>query len=420
MNRVNLQLPRVFQYQHDAFFGPERYAVVEGSTKAGKTYPCMLWLLAEMGSRGGEGRLFRWVAPTHSQAEMVYGRMCRMMRDADPDKVTWRSNDTKKRLFLNGLGVIDFCTGEEPDNLYGEDVYGAVMDEFTRQREETWHAVRSTLTSTEGRCRFVGNVKGRKNWGYKLARKAEEVMHRKEAGDRLTMRYAKFTADHAVDEGIMSADELEDARATLPHSVFRELYYAEPSEDGSNPFGISHIRAQIAPLSNMAPMCFGIDLARKADWTVVIGLDENGAVCVFERWHGLSWEHTTAKILAIVGQVPAFADSTGLGDVVVERLAQRSNVEGFQFTQKSKQQLIEGLAVDIQTGKVRYPDGPIVSELEQFEYVNTRTSVVYSAPEGGHDDCVCALALASKRLNTATVAPQFYVGVVRGGKERAR
>jgi hypothetical protein len=36
----------------------------------------------------------------------------------------------------------------------------------------------------------------------------------------------------------------------------------------------------------------------------------------------------------------------------------------------------------------------IVAELEEFGYEYTRTGVRYSAPEGLHDDTVCALALA--------------------------
>jgi hypothetical protein len=53
---------------------------------------------------------------------------------------------------------------------------------------------------------------------------------------------------------------------------------------------------------------------------------------------------------------------------------------------------------------VTYPAGVIVDELECFEYEYTRTGVRYSAPEGYHDDCVIALALAveqRRRLNPA-------------------
>ena len=55
---------------------------------------------------------------------------------------------------------------------------------------------------------------------------------------------------------------------------------------------------------------------------------------------------------------------------------------------------MEGLAVAIQTNEVRYPQGVIVSELDAFAYEYTRTGVRYSAPDGMHDDCVMALALA--------------------------
>ena len=58
---------------------------------------------------------------------------------------------------------------------------------------------------------------------------------------------------------------------------------------------------------------------------------------------------------------------------------------------------MEGLAVAIQQQKIGFPEGIIVTELEQFEYELTRTGVRYSAPEGLHDDCVCSLALAQRR-----------------------
>jgi len=50
--------------------------------------------------------------------------------------------------------------------------------------------------------RIIGNVKGRKNWAYKLARKAESG----EPG----MSYQKITAYDVIDAGILSEDEIED------------------------------------------------------------------------------------------------------------------------------------------------------------------------------------------------------------------
>jgi len=52
--------------------------------------------------------------------------------------------------------------------------------------------------------------------------------------------------------------------------------------------------------------------------------------------------------------------------------------------------------VKIQQWQVSFPTGPVVDELEAFEYETTPTGVRFVAPQGMHDDCVCALALAAE------------------------
>ena len=130
------------------------------------------------------------------------------------------------------------------------------------------------------------------------------------------------------------------------------------------------------------------------DWTVAIGLDSMGRVSQFDRYQS-SWEETCLRLERLIGYTPAVVDSTGVGDPVVERL-QRSlpNIEGYNFSSPSKQRLMEGLTLAIQTKQITFPEGVIVQELHTFGYEYTRTGVRYTAPEGLHDDCVMALALA--------------------------
>lgn len=324
----------------------------------------------------------------------------------------WQPHDQKKRISLGAYTTVLFKTGEDPDNLYGDDVYAAVMDEYTRQREESWHAIRSTLTATGGPIRMLGNVKGTKNWGYRLARKVQQ-------GDLPSATYHKVTWRDAVDAGIMTEEEVDDARKMLPEQVFRELYEAEPSEDGSNPFGLSHIDACVGPLEDGPAVCYGVDLAKSRDYTVIVGCNETGGVCFFERWQGASWEHTTERLIELIGETPAQIDSTGVGDPIFERIQRACPLaQGVKFTNTSKQQLMEGLAVAIQTGAVRYPEGPIAQELRTFEYVYNRHTVSYSAPDGLHDDCVCALALMVKGRTAVETAPVFSVSVVTNPRMR--
>lgn len=372
--------PWVYPKQRAAIFHTARYGIIEASTKSGKTAGCMIWL-TEQAMQGRPGWVYWWIAPTYAQAKIVYRRLKRAL-----PHTLYTANESELSLTLGNGAVMAFKTGEKPDALYGDDVHAAVMDEATRQREDAWHAVRSTLTATEGPIRIIGNVKGRRNWAYQLARKAE-------AGEP-GMHYAKITAHDAVEAGIITADEVADAQRQLPDAIFRELYLAEPSDDGGNPFGLEAIRACIGPLSDAPPVAWGWDLAKSVDWTCGIALDASGYVCRVERYQR-SWDDTIRDIAQRV-QAPALIDSTGVGDPVVEQL-QRTRphtFHGFKFTSTSKQQLMEGLAVAIQRGFVRYPAGVIVSELESYEYTYSRTGVRYTAPEGLHDDAVCALALA--------------------------
>ncbi|MBB4345149.1 terminase large subunit domain-containing protein [Rhizobium leguminosarum] len=388
--------PTLYQKQSDAFFNADRYSWIEGSTKSGKTVSCMAWLFEQALFLGKEGREFWWVAPVSGQAEIAFNRMKRGIPKGIIRGII-SSQGAQTITLINGA-VLRFKSGEKPDNLYGEDVWAAVLDEASRMRAEAFYAVRSTLTATRGPVRIIGNVKGRKNWFFLGCRKAE--------GGEPGHSYHKITALDAVAAGVFPQEELDDARRALPDAVFRELYLCEPSDDGGNPFGLQFIRQNIAQLSNKAPAVFGDDLAKSVDWTVLHGLDEDGVTCSHTRFQ-LPWENTIDHIKLICGSTYTLLDSTGVGDPIVERLQKTgSNFEGFKFSAPSKQMLMEGLAVAIQRGEVQYPDGVIVSELESFEYEYTRTGVRYSAPEGSHDDCVMALALAVHAKNTRPAQPQ--------------
>jgi hypothetical protein len=372
--------PFLYPYQKQILDSEKRYTVTEASTKVGKTASHIIWLL-EQALKIKENQSVWWVAPVYGQAEIAYNRMKSQVSETN----FFKSNEQKLQLTLPTGAKIQFKSAERPDNLYGDDVYAAVFDEFTRSREESWFALRSTLTATKGKCKFIGNVKGRSNWGYKLAVKA---MNGEQDFD-----YFKITAYDAVREGLLDIAEVEAAKRELPEIVFRELYLAEPADNAANPFGFQFIKQCTIPMSTEPPVCFGVDLAKSFDWTVIIGLDRFGQVSYLERFQK-DW-NITKQIVTQLPKAPIKVDSTGVGDPIVEDLQrQRQNVFGFKYSASSKQQLMEGLQSAIHQRKVGFPEGVITKELESFEYEYTRTGVRFNAPTGMHDDCVNALALA--------------------------
>lgn len=404
--QVHYTRPPLFSYQLAILNSPARYTCTEASTKVGKTASHIVWLF-EQALRCKGNQSVWWVAPTFGQAKIAFDRM----KVQISDRTFFTANETNLVITLATGGKIHFRTGEKPDNLYGDDVYAAVMDEAPRCREAAWFAVRSTLTSTGGPCKFIGNVQGRKNWFYKLCQKAKQ-------GEDKNYQYFKITAYDAADAGMITKDgrpfidEINDAMRDLPENVFKELYLAEASDDGSNPFGADHISRAVYGLSSNPSVCYGVDLAKGknrlvGDWTVIIGLDKFGKVSHFERFQR-DWKQTKEAILGLPpGKITI--DSTGVGDPIAEDIARVRETELCVFTERSKQQLMEGLAYGLQNRQVTVLEGVMKDELDSFEFEYTRTGVKYTAPAGMHDDCVCSLALAKKNHATAAMSGEISV-----------
>lgn len=401
--RINYKRPPLFEYQTQILDAPARFTFTEAATKVGKTTSHIVWLFEQtLPLKAGQSTW--WVAPTIGQAKIAYERM----KIYITNKQLYTYNETERCITTIWGAKIWFKTAEKPDNLYGDDVYAFVFDEFTRARQEAWYALRSTITSTGGKGKFIGNVKGSKNWGHKLSMKAR-------TGADPDYAYFKITAYDAAAAGMTTKDgkpfieEIEKAKKDLPENVFKELYLAEATDEGSNPFGLRHIKQCTYPMTTGPAICYGVDLAKSFDYTVELGLDRFANTCYFERYQK-DWRQTTSRIKAL--NKPMAIDSTGVGDPIAEDVAAAvDEVEAFKFTEMTRQQLLEGLAVAIQKRLMTFPEGRITYELEQFEFVYTNSGVKYRAPEGEHDDCVMALALAWHKWKTASLlgdGPSVY------------
>ncbi len=380
--QIPYKRPFLFPKQKAFIDDPARFTYIEAGTKSGKTIGMIIWLHEQMIACEGTNKSFWWVAPYYTTTKIAFYRWW----DFIPLDIRHMFSKKETELIIKYPGTehkVYFKSADNPDTLYGEDVHAVVMDEASRQREEAWNAVRTTLTATKGRGKIIGNLKGRKNWFYRDAKKAKAN----------GIGYHFLTS---YDNPYLDPGEIKLAKKNLPEHVFNELFLSKPMDEGANPFGIDYIRNAIKPLSNEKPVCFGIDLAKYVDWTVIIGLDENKDICFYERFQK-DWKLTREVILNRVEDISTLIDCTGVGDPIVEDLQRnRNNIEGLKFTASSKQQLMEGLASDIQKGNISILEGVMQDELESFEFIPTRTGIRYSAPTGQHDNCCVALALANK------------------------
>lgn len=394
----------LYPKQRAAIFDDARISCIEAGTKCGKTIGCLAWLLEEALRLGKDGRNFWWVAPVYGQAEIGYRRM-----KARLPAHLYKPNQSTLTLTLATGARIQFRSGERSDDLYGEDVYACVIDEASRMREESWYALRSTLTSTQGKVRIIGNVRGRKNWFFELCRLAE-------SGEP-DMAYHKITCYDAVDAGVLNKQEIDDAKRHFEilgqESMFRQLYLAEAVAEDDNPFGLEAIKRCVVPeMSRDLPTVAGVDLAGRGavnvnqtgdplarDWTAIVMLDREGTTTYMDRFR-MPHTETAEKIAKTVRRTPALIDATGAGDPVVELLQRRGDmrVEGYLYTPRSRQDLLEGLALAIGEERIHFPDGRLRQELETFEYRYSKMGVRFACPDRMNDDMVMALALAVRKM----------------------
>jgi hypothetical protein len=387
MGKINLALPKPHEKQSEIINCTARFIVVDAGRRFGKSV-----ISQTMGIMDAvEGKSVAYITPTYQLAKTFFKELARTL----PINLVKKNESDLYFEFITG-GVIRFFTGERLDNLRGNKFHLVIVDEaaFIPNLEDGWkQAIRATLTDYRGRAIFISTPRGNNYF---------KALHLKGYSDTDWQSF-HFTS---YDNPFIDPREIDDAKRELPEVVFNQEYLGMFAENAANPFGSRQLNSCIAPMSINPVKCYGIDLAKYSDWTVIIGLDSAGTVAYFERFQN-DWASTQNKIRNLP-KAPMIIDSTGVGDPIVEQLQREGmDVESFKFTSQSKQEIMLGLQVAIHQERIHYPDGIIKEELEIFEYQYSSHGVKYSAPSGFHDDTVCALALAWRKFDFKAPAGRY-------------
>ena len=118
--QITYNRPFVTSYQKAILDAPERYTITAAATKCGKTASHIIWMF-EQALQLKENQSVWWVAPVYQQAEIAFRRMKTQVNVKD----FFVSNESKLTLILPNGARIEFKSGEKPDNLYGDDVFGS-------------------------------------------------------------------------------------------------------------------------------------------------------------------------------------------------------------------------------------------------------------------------------------------------------
>lgn len=333
-----------------------------------------------------------WFAPTYKFLNEPWAEACESLRG-----VIVRRSQTEKRLELEYGGIIDFWTLDDVDAGRGRKYSRAVLDEAAKVKdlENAWNkAIRPTLADLRGDAWFLSTPRGR-DFFWRMHCMGMSGDH---------PEWAAWTMPTSENPSIDPA-EIEAARKQLPDRVFRQEFLAEFIEDSG---GVFRAVAESVDVGRAVPerqqagreYTLGVDLARVEDFTVLCVVDDTGRQVYHERFNQISWERQVATIVAVARRYDAttWLDSTGVGDPIFEALRKADlDIHPYQFTNASKERLIDHLAMQIEQGKLRLMDIPDqTNELMAYQYdITPSRNVRMNAPSGMHDDCVISLALAA-------------------------
>lgn len=366
---------------------PARFKVVAcgrrwGKTELGKT---VLLLSSVRDKKRGW-----WLAPTYQMAGQIWRDLKSSVKGIDGVAV----KESERRIDIADGGMIAVRSTHHPDNLRGEGLDLAVLDEAAFMAPRVWpEIVRPMLTTTGGGALFLSTPFGR-NWFW------EQFKTGMDGAVEDWMAFQFTTADSPF----IAAAELEGIRRQTSEHVWRTEYLAEFSDESGQVFrGIGAAVLPFAPDGPEASHLYvaGVDWGRHQDYTVIAVIDATARRMVaLDRFSNIGWSLQRGRLKALAAHWRPrliWAEANSMGAPNIEALQDEGlPMRGFLTTSKSKSPLIESLALAIERGYLGLLDDPVLlGELAGYSLERLPGGGYrYGAPPGSHDDTVIATALA--------------------------
>ena len=384
--------------------GPAKYVTVVAPRQTGKTFMSMQALL--YWAINDPGCLIFFCSPTYSQARKVLEDLYNAIAESGIVKQYNKSDFTLK--FKNGSQIM-FKSTEREDSLRGYTAQYMVVDEAAYHGETVWGSVLKPIMLVTGKkVLFISTPKGN-NFYKKLYDQGLDPEQPDYASCRM----------HYTENPHLDIRELEEARRSLPSHIFQAEYEGSFTESGQTVFSDTKPNQFGKWPQPKGKVFCGIDLGRANDFTVAIFLDSEGNVVDIYRQNLQDWSEMIKEMLVKIKKWNAtvMVESNSIGDVVVEMIKKQwQNTHPFATTSKSKNEIIEGLAVDLNNVDIRIPNEELFAPLQfelgiyEYDYSPKARSIRYNAPPSFHDDCVMSLAIANhNRKQNKSIGQYAYM-----------
>jgi len=386
-------------------------AVIVWHRRSGKDKTCFNYMIKKSFERKGT---YFYLLPTYSQAKkVIWDNMDNegfKMLDHIPKELIKSTNGTELKIELANGSIIQLIAADEfKQSGVGTNPIGAVFSEYSVTNSDAWKFLSPILAANGGWVIFNFTPRGM-NHAHTLLQQAKE---------NPKWFWQVLTAN---DTNVFTKDTIEEERKNNTQDFIEQEYYCK-FIDGAGAFFKRFRENTYNPdkeLPQSGDFQLGVDLAKYQDYTVITPFNLNYFIAYpQDRFNQIDWNLQKAKIEAFArrfSDAKVWIDSTGVGDPVVEDLKARGvNIageegKGFKFTETSRQNLLDNLAILLEQDKIKIPnDEGLISELESFRYeMSERGKIKVVVPSGLHDDRVMSLALSVWGIREP-VRPDYFL-----------
>lgn len=367
-------------------------AIVCWNRRSGKDKTCFNYMIKKSLEKVGT---YFYFLPTYKQAKRVIWDNIDndglKMLEHIPKELIVSTNATELKIELRNGSIIQLIAADEfKSSGVGTNPIGVVFSEYSISSPEAWKFVAPILAVNGGWAIFNFTPRGM-NHAFALLNQYKNN----------PLWFVEILTNNETQ--VLQGEALEEEKNNNPQEIFEQEYYCKFIE-GAGQFFKNITPNLIEEETEFNPSHryqVGVDLAKYNDWTVITIIDMNTfRVLKQDRFNQIDWVLQKAKIEAIYhkyGKPLIYIDSTGVGDPIYEDLARRGiRIEGYKFTEQSRKDLLNNLAIKLEQGKIKIPENEILkSELQSFHYeIGDTGRVKLVVPEGLHDDTVFSLALA--------------------------
>jgi phage FluMu gp28-like protein len=393
---ATLTLPiRPHVHQEPLIMPDTRFNVIAGGRRWGKTEAEKLNTIY----RVMQGMNVWWLNPTFDNTTETWNELVAFFEQLVPKEDINRSRREIKYKGTGGrvrmIGANNFKRGTGIDHVTIDEA--AFCD-----LENLWgYQIRPMLLESQGSATFLSSTNGR-NYFWQLYQRGLDP-------DEQDWKSWHFTS---YDNPLLSHDEIDDIRLHTPERVFNQEYMAEFLADGGAVF--RNLQACIQPPpTETGRIVFGVDWGRSNDFTVIVAIDaDTGHMLAMDRFNQIDWTMQRNRLKVMYDRYQpdyVLAEANSIGSPNIEELRKLGlNVRGFTTTAKSKQEIINSLALALEQGTIGILDDPVlIAELQAYSIERLPSgNFRYNAPAGMHDDCVIALALAWRLVMRSSITIQ--------------